>query len=85
METRLRIARIHGQRRFPLLFEWFRDDAEQTVWIIACSRRGKHMTIREFQRLAGRLWYAAARDYGFRRTYRRGNRQTGWFHDQQGE
>ena len=61
LETRLRIARLHGQRRFPLLFEYFREDAEQTVYVVAFSCRQKHLTTREFQRLCGRIWYAVAR------------------------
>jgi hypothetical protein len=79
METRLRIARLHGQRRFPRLFESFREDAEQTVWMVAFSCRQKHLTTREFQRLCGRIWYAVARAYGFRRAYRSGNQKTGWY------
>ena len=79
METRLRIARIHGQRRFPLLFERYREDAEQTVYMVAFSCRQKHLTMRAFQRLCGRLWYAVARAYGFRRAYRAGNQKTGWY------
>jgi hypothetical protein len=79
MPARLRIARGHGWRRFPLFCEKFRDDAEQTAWMVALTCRQKHLTTREFQRLCGRIWYAVARAYGFRRAYRAGNNKTGWY------
>lgn len=87
VETKLRIAQVHGKRRFRAFWCLFPRDAEQTAWVIALSRPGKHDTVREFQRVAGRLWYRAAREYGLMRRYQRGagNQKSGWFWDQQQE
>lgn len=83
--TKMRIAETHGRRRFRLFSLLFPADFAQTAWVIALSRPAKHDTVREFQRVAGRMWYAAARQYGLMRRYQpgAGNKKSGWFSDQQ--
>lgn len=80
METRLRIARIHGLRYYRLFAERFPLDFNQVVPLIALMAGQK-----QYQRFCGRIWYAVARNYGFQRLYAPGNKKTGWFHDQQGD
>lgn len=85
MATRLRVARSHGLRYYRLFAERFPQDFSQTIPLIALIAGTKHQTLNQYQRLCGRLWYAVARDYGFRRLYVPGNKKTGWFHDQRGD
>ena len=85
MDTRLRVARSHGLRYYQLFAERFPQDFSQTIPLIALMAGSKHRTLKQYHRFCGRIWYAVARDYGFRRLYAPGNRKTGWFHDQQGE
>jgi len=81
MQTRLRIARSIGWRRYRLFAERNREDFEQTAVLVALLGGKKHRTIEDFRRFCGRIWYAVARDYGFRRKYAPGNRKTGWYSD----
>jgi hypothetical protein len=81
MQTRIRIARDIGWRRFRLVALRHRQDFEQTVVLVALLAGRKHRTIGDFQRFCGRIWYAVARDYGFRRRYATGNKKTGWYSD----
>lgn len=47
----------------------------QTAHYACCLQSSKHLTQRQFSRLAGRIFYAAARGYGFKRAYLTGNRK----------
>lgn len=74
-QIRIRLA-IRAGKRFPALRRMFPADWLQTAHLCTCLQASKNLTCTEFSRLAGRIFYATAREYGFRREYAQGNRKT---------
>lgn len=52
------------------------EDFAQEVWVAVLSRAKRHDTVRDVRRYAQRHIYKAARDYGFMRTYEKGNNKS---------
>lgn len=73
-DIRLRLA-LRAGKRFPAFRRLYREDWLQTAHYCCWLQSSKNLTCAEFSRLAGRIFYAASRQYGFRREYQVGNRK----------
>lgn len=73
-DIRLRLA-LRAGARYPAFKRLYRDDWLQVANLCCWLQSSKNLTECEFSRLAGRIFYAAAREYGFRRKYQPGNKK----------